>query len=192
MLIYVAPVGRYFQVEGGMKLKVLEQGRVAPGGTGGIKAMGNYAGGIAIAREWKQRGFTDVLYLDARETKWITETTGSNVFVQLKNDTLVTPPLDDQILAGVTRDSIIHLAREVLGLTVEERPISIEEALDDGAEVFCTGTAYTVKDVGSLDYRNRVREFPRHDTQQALLSELRGIQWGDKEDRFNWMTEVGP
>jgi branched-chain amino acid aminotransferase len=110
----------------------------------------------------------------------------------LKNGTLVTPPLDDQILAGVTRDSIIQLARDVLGVTVEERPISIDEALDDGVEVFCTGTAYTVKDVASLDHRGRVQSFDDCELQQALLAELRGIQLGDREDRFDWMTEVRP
>src|SRR5206468_12860667 len=114
---YGSPFGGYFgagAAPAGVRLKVLEQGRVPAGGTGAAKCMGNYAGGIRIAYEWKQRGFDDVLYLDARETKWVSETSGSNVFVKLKDGTLITPPLSDQILDGNTRDATIRIAREVL------------------------------------------------------------------------------
>ena len=127
-VVFGSPVGEYFAAPEGVRLKVLEQGRVAPGGTGSAKVIGNYAGGIALAEPWTKRGFKDVLYLDARHVRYLTETSGSNVFVKLRSGALVTPPLDDQILAGVTRDSVIRICREILDQRVEERALPIEEA----------------------------------------------------------------
>ncbi len=196
VLVYGCPVGSYFSTKSdskgpaGVRLKVLEQGRVAAGGTGSAKVMGNYAGGITIATRWRKRGFDDVLYLDARHVKFLTETSGSNIFVKLRSGTLVTPPLDDQILPGITRDSAIHVAREVLGIQVEERPITVDEFLEDGEEVFCTGTAWTVQNIREVVYRTSTRTFEKNDLQQALLAEIRGIQTGEKEDLFGWVTEV--
>jgi branched-chain amino acid aminotransferase len=196
--IYSCPVGEYFQKSAeaktgapeGVRLQVLEQGRCAPGGTGFAKAMGNYAGGIAIAAHWKEKGFDDVLYLDARHVRYLTETSGSNVFVQLKSGALLTPPLDDQILSGITRDSVLRVAREVLKLTVKEEPVAIEQVLSEGEEVFCTGTAWTVQSVRELTYRGRAQGFPRSETRRALLEVLRGIQTGAREDPYGWTREV--
>jgi branched-chain amino acid aminotransferase len=195
VLIFGCPVGSYFAGKSagaskGLRLRVLEQGRVAAGGTGSAKAMGNYAGGIALARAWQQQGFDDVLYLDARHVSHITETSASNVFVKLKNGPLVTPPLDDQILPGVTRDSVLRLAREVLDVRTEERLIGLDEALESAEEIFCTGTAWTVRNVLELDHRGKTHTFPRNDLQQALLAQLLGVQTGEIEDRFGWITEV--
>jgi branched-chain amino acid aminotransferase len=154
--------------------------------------MGNYAGGIKIAHDWKTKGFEDVLYLDAHEMKWVTETSGSNVFVKLRNGTLVTPPLSDQILDGNTRASTLQLARDVLGIKVEERPISIDETLADADEVFASGTAWTLLSVRELNYRDRAHSFPSTSTREELLKLLRGIQCGTGEDRFGWTREVKP
>jgi branched-chain amino acid aminotransferase len=194
VLMFGCPVGSYFAGESagasrGLRLRVLEQGRVAAGGTGSAKAIGNYAGGIALARPWQRRGFDDVLYLDARHVTYLTETSASNVFVKLKNGPLVTPPLDDQILAGISRDSVLRLARDVLGVPTEERSITLEEALD-AEEIFCTGTAWTVRNVQEVDYRGTIHSFPDRDLQQTLRAELLGVQTGESEDRFGWMTEV--
>jgi len=189
--MYGSPVGSYFAgVGGGVRLKVVEQSRVPVGGTGSAKCMGNYAGGIKIAYDAKQEGFDDVLYLDAREFRFLTETSGSNVFVQLRNGTLVTHPLDDQILPGNTRDSTLRIAREVLGIKVEERPISIDETLADGEEVFASGTAWTLLPARELVWRDKAYAFPKTATRDALLMHLRGIQTGVAEDRFGWTTEV--
>jgi branched-chain amino acid aminotransferase len=195
--IYGCPVGEYFakgpgKAAGpeGVRLQVLEQGRCAPGGTGAAKAMGNYAGGIAIAQEWKKKGFDDVLYLDARHVRHLTETSGSNVFVKLKQGVLLTPPLDDQILPGVTRDSVIRAAREILNVRVEERPVAIEEALSEGEEIFCTGTAWTVQSVRELVYRDKTYGFPASELRRAVLDIVRGIQTGEREDPFGWTREV--
>lgn len=191
-ILFASPVGDYFSggVSTGVRLKVLEQGRAAPGGTGFAKAMGNYAGGIYVASKWKSRGYDDVLYLDAHHLRYVTETSGSNVFVKRRDGTIVTPDLDDQILPGVTRDSTIQVAREVLGLEVEERALPIEEVLSEGEELFCTGTAWTIQNVREIVYGDRTVSFPRTETCKALLEILRGIQTGTREDPFGWTTEV--
>ena len=196
VLIFVCPVAGYFKAGSsepggdGVRLKVLEQGRVAPGGTGSVKAMGNYAGGMALAQRWAADGFDDVLYLDARHSRFLTETSGANAFVKLRSGTLVTPPLDDQVLPGITRDSVIRLARERLGVEVEERAISIEEILADAEEVFCTGTAWTVQPVRELDFRGASRRYEVRTLQRALYDELTGIQSGARDDPFGWITAV--
>jgi len=204
--MFGSPVGAYFaggasappsegRLEGraegrGVRLQVLEQGRVAPGGTGFAKAMGNYAVRIYIAYQWKPKGYDDVICLQARNVRYVTETSGSNVFLKKKNGGIVTPPLDDQILPGVTRDSTIEAARKALGLKVEERPLAIEEVLDDGEELFCTGTAWTLQSVREIVYRDRTHSFPRDATRKALLEIVRGIQTGARKDIFGWTREV--
>jgi len=192
VLIYGSPVGAYFAggAPTGVRLQVLEQGRVAPGGTGYAKAMGNYAGGIYTAYKWKEKGFDDVLYLDAHHLRYVTETSGSNVFLKRKDGVIVTPPLDDQILPGVTRDSTIQVARNLLGMTVEERPLAIDEVIEAGEELFCTGTAWTLQSVREIVHRDRTIKFPTEETRKALLEVLRGIQTGVREDTFGWTVRV--
>jgi branched-chain amino acid aminotransferase len=194
VLMFGSPVGDFFSPRtgaagppAGLRLKVLEQARCPAGGTGSAKAMGNYAGSLALAEPWKGRGFDDVLFLDAREQRHLGETCGSNVFVRLRDGRLVTPQADDQILAGVTRDSVMRLARELLGVTVEERSISIDETLADGAEVFCTGTAWTVRSVLELEHRGRLRRFESDELQRQLLALLIAIQEGERDDPFGWV-----
>jgi branched-chain amino acid aminotransferase len=102
----------------------------------------------------------------------------------------VTPPLDDQILAGVTRDSVIRVARELLSVEVKEEPLTIDEVLSGAEEVFCTGTAWTVQSVRELVHRDRACPLPRSDLRRALLDVIRGIQTGEREDTFGWTTEV--
>ncbi len=193
--IYGSPVGSYFAGKGaasagGVRLRVLEQGRVAPGGTGAAKAMGNYAGGIAIATEWKKKGFDDVLYLDARHLRYVTETSGSNVFLKRKDGKVVTPPLDDQILPGVTRESVVEIAKRLLGLEVEERPLPIEEVFEEGEELFCTGTAWTVQSVVELCTEKRTWRPASTALRKQLLEVMLGIQTGAREDVFGWTVEV--
>eukprot|EP00741_Cyanophora_paradoxa_P012600 tig00020614_g12175.t1 len=203
VLMYGAPVGSYFSgkrasanVDKGLRLRCLKQGRVPAGGTGSAKCMGNYAGGIYIATKWKKEGYDDVLYLESSHQKYCTETSGSNFFCLLKNGTLVTPTPDDQVLPGVTRDSVIRVARDILGLKVEERALSIDEVVADGVEVFCTGTAWTVRQVGEIDYEDAAGNlktatfYPKESVTAQILARLRGIQTGAEEDRFGWIQEV--
>ncbi|PJA15074.1 MAG: branched chain amino acid aminotransferase [Elusimicrobia bacterium CG_4_10_14_0_2_um_filter_63_34] len=191
VLIYACPVGGYFSAgDKGLRLRVLEQGRVAPGGTGSAKAAGNYAGSLNRRQSWHAQGYDDVLFLDAHEVRFVTETTGSNVFARLKDGTIVTPPLDDQILPGITRESVIRIAREVLGFKVEERPLSIDEVISDAAEVFCTGTAWTVRSVGEIQRREASHAFEKPKAAPVLLEALRGIQSGKRPDPFGWTRAV--
>ena len=190
--MFASPVGTYFS-EGStkqVKLRVLDQGRCAPGGTGSSKAMGNYAGAIWVAADWKAKGYDDVLYLDSRHVKYITETSGSNPFVKLRSGKLVTPPVDTQVLPGITRDSAIRVARERFGVEVEERQLSIDEVFEEGVELFCTGTAWTLLSVGQIDHGDAVKTFPEHELRDRIFAEIYGIQTGAVEDPFAWIVEV--
>jgi branched-chain amino acid aminotransferase len=190
-VFYGSPVGPYFAAGAapGLRLLVKEQGRVAPGGTGFAKAAANYAGGILIADQAKKLGYTDVLYLDARHVRNVTETSGSNVFCVRRDGTIVTPPLDDQILPGVTRDSTIHVAKH-LGMKVEERALPIDEVIADGVGLFCTGTAYTLARVHEITYRDEPHVFPDDSVRAKLFEVVRGIQLGEREDAWGWTIEV--
>jgi branched-chain amino acid aminotransferase len=189
--VYGSPVGGYFGAgtAPGLRLLVKEQGRVAPGGTGWAKSAANYAGGILLADQAKRQGFNDVLYLDARHVRHVTETSGSNVFAVRRDGTLVTPPLDDQILPGVTRDSTLHVARD-LGVRVEERPLPIDEVVEDCVGVFCTGTAWTLARVHEITWRDRAHVFADDSLRAQLFDVVRGIQVGAREDPWGWTREV--
>jgi branched-chain amino acid aminotransferase len=188
--MYGTPVGAVGASSDAIRLQAVERARVAPGGTGAAKAIGNYAGGVHVAGHAKQQGFDDVLYLDARTQSHVTETSGANLFVVSRAGRLITPPLDDQILAGVTRDSVITVAREELGLEVDERPIGIDEVLADAREAFCTGTAWTLKSVGEIAYRDRTLRLPGRDVRDSLWEVIGGIQVGRRTDRRGWTRLV--
>jgi len=189
---YGTPVGAVGSKTDSIRLQAVERARVAPGGTGAAKAIGNYAGGAHVAGPARRQGFDDVLYLDARQAAYVTETSGANLFAVLRDGRLVTPPLDDQIMPGVTRDSAIVVARTLLGLAVEERPVAVDELLDDAVEVFCTGTAWTVKSVHELAHRDRTVRFARQDVCAQLWEVISGVQSGRREDPFGWTREVSP
>ena len=189
--IYGTPVGAVGSGTDTIRLQAVERARVAPGGTGSAKAIGNYAGGVHVAGPARASGFDDVLYLDARTLTYVTETSGANLFVVDGGGRLVTPPLDDQILAGVTRDSVMTVARDELGLQVDERPISIDEVLTDAREAFCTGTAWTLKSVGEIAFRERSVRLPGCEVRDRLWEIIGGIQTGRRQDHRGW-TRVVP
>jgi len=188
--MYGSPVGAVGAKTGSIRLRAVERARVAPGGTGAAKAIGNYAGGVHVAGPARDQGFDDVLYLDARALTHVTETSGANFFVVNRAGQLITPPLDDQILAGVTRDSVLTIAREDLGLHVEERPISIDEVLAEAREAFCTGTAWTLKRVQEIAFRDRLATLPGHEVRDRLWEIIGGIQTGHRADGRGWMRIV--
>ena len=190
--MYGSPVGAVGSKTGAIRLRAVERARVAPGGTGAAKAMGNYAGSVHVAGAAKEQGFDDVLYLDARELKYVTETSGANFFVVNRAGQVLTPPLDDQILAGVTRDSVLTVAREDLGLDVLERPISIDEVLVDSREIFCTGTAWTLRSVEELAFRNTSVRLPGSEVRDRLWEIIGGIQTGRLADQRGWTRLVPP
>jgi branched-chain amino acid aminotransferase len=190
VVIYCSPVGPYFAPKGGgIRLRVVDRSRVAAGSTGWAKAISNYAGGLRLKTEWARQGYDDVLYLDALRFRYITETSGSNAFVRLGDGTVVTPRLDDQILPGITRDSAIGLLRQN-GVPVEERQIEVAEVLSEAEEMFCTGTAWTVQAVASVDYGDRSRQFSKSDTRQGLFERLEQIKLGERPDPWGWTQEI--
>lgn len=196
--VILSPVGAYYR-EGfnPVKIYVTDQYvRAVKGGVGHVKTSGNYAASIMAALEAQQKGFTQVLWLDAVERRYVEEIGTSNIFFVI-NGELVTPALSGSILPGITRDSVIKLARS-WGIEVKERPVAIDEVLAtiaDGSlqEIFASGTAAVISPVGALSYADR--EYPINGGQTGPLArrffeELQGIQYGVRPDPFGWRVEV--
>jgi branched-chain amino acid aminotransferase len=196
VVVFLSPVGGYFTGERPLRLWVeRERARAARGGIGAAKASANYVASLLPAEEAKARGFDQVLWLDAAERRWLEEIGTMNVFVRL-GDALVTPPLTGTILAGITRDSAMALARE-RGVTVEERPISLEElagAHRDGrlGEVFGTGTAAVVSPIGEVAWEGTSLRLPAPEDGlgMRLRAELTAIQRGEATDRHGWVERA--
>ncbi|KAL9415396.1 hypothetical protein AB3S75_043647 [Citrus x aurantiifolia] len=185
-ITYASPVGNYHK--GVLNLIVEEKFRRAiPGGTGGVKAVTNYAIIYKPIAEAKAKGFTDVLFLNAE--KYIEEVSTSNIFL-VKGNEISTPPTSGTILPGITRKSIIEITH-VLGYQVKERAIPVEE-LFDAEEVFCTGTAVGVNSVNSITYQDERIEYKRGagTVGQKLYEMLTGIQTGRIEDKMGWTVEL--
>ena len=156
----MSPVGPYYP--GGLaptQIKVIDNYvRAVAGGLGEAKTSANYAASLYAAEEAKHEGFTQVLWLDGVQHKYIEEVGTSNIMLQIR-DEVITPPLGGTILAGVTRDSVLTLLRS-WGVRVSERQITIDEvvaAAGDGTlkEVWATGTAAVISPVGELAYKGR-------------------------------------
>ncbi|KAK9748420.1 hypothetical protein RND81_02G056000 [Saponaria officinalis] len=190
-LIYASPVGNYFK-DGTAALNLYvdtEYDRASRGGTGSIKTISNYGPGLKPLMRAKSRGFSDVLYLDSVNGKYIEEVSSCNIFV-VKENTILTPPVNGTILPGVTRKSIIEIARD-LGYRVEERPIIIDELLR-ADEVFGTGTAVVVCPIGSITYLGERVKFKTDDDSvcKKLLTTYMGIQNGVIEDKKGWILKI--
>jgi len=193
-VVFCAPVGSYFK--GGqltpIDLLVEERyHRSAPRGMGGTKAAGNYSPVLVTQLDAKKQGYADVLYLDAKHDRYLEEVASCNIFV-VRGRTITTPPTSGSILPGVTRRSIIELARD-RGYEVVEAPVSIEEALE-ADEVFTTGTAVVVASVGSITYQGKRKDYcpggePGAATQE-MYDALTGIQTRKVEDPHGWIVPV--
>ncbi|MBP7342793.1 MAG: branched-chain amino acid aminotransferase [Smithellaceae bacterium] len=197
--IIAGPVGAYYP-HGFSPTKIYvsdEYVRAAPGGTGQIKAAGNYAASLYASRIATNMGYTQVLWLDAREKKYVEEVGTSNIFF-LIGDELVTPPLGGTILPGVTRDSVLKLAVH-FGVKVSERPLAIDEviaAIENGTlqESFASGTAAVISPVGQIFYNKKEYLINNGKTgalAQRLFNEIMHIQYGNKQDPFNWRVQIG-
>jgi len=194
-MIILCPTGPYYAVP--MKIYVEEQFvRAVPGGVGFAKAAGNYGSSMYPTNEAKKKGYDQVLWTDAIEHKYLQEFGMMNGFVIIGN-TAITPNLDEgTILAGVTRDSVIAILKD-MGLTVEERPISIHEVVDafnNGTlkEVFGTGTAATISMIKELRYKETMMEF---DTDKWTISpevkrRLTDIREGRAADIHEWLFKI--
>jgi branched-chain amino acid aminotransferase len=193
-MIITSPVGAYYR-EGLNPVRLITPGeftRAAKGGLGEAKTPANYAATLLPAEEAKKKGFTQVLWLDGKERKYVEEVGTMNLFF-LIGDKLITPSLGGSILAGVTRDTVIHLARE-WKIKIVERRISIDEVFKTSKEgklreVFGTGTAAVISPVGEIhhnDNRIVINEGKIGPLSQRLYDEITGIQYGEKLDKFGW------
>lgn len=192
--VFTCPVGPYF-AEPVTLLAEEHYVRAYPGGTGDAKPAGNYGGALLPTRRAQEQGLQNVLWLDASEHRFIEESGLMNVMFVI-DGTLVTPPLSGTILPGVTRDSVLALARD-LGIPIAERPIAIDElveACDRAAatEAFGVGTAATVAPIGLIRYRGRDLRFePGSDSiADRLRSALEDIRTGRVPDRHGWLYRV--
>lgn len=196
--IIVGPVGAYYP-EGFSPTKIYVSDkyvRACPGGVGNCKAGGNYAASLYASREASSMGYTQVLWLDAIERRYIEEVGTSNIFVVI-DGVLITPPLGGSILPGITRDSVIQIARS-WGQPVEERQVSMDEMLEAQGkgtltEVFASGTAAIVSPVGMVHYRGKeysINEGRIGSLTERLYNEILQIQYGEKEDPFGWRVRI--
>ncbi|PIN11339.1 Branched chain aminotransferase BCAT1, pyridoxal phosphate enzymes type IV superfamily [Handroanthus impetiginosus] len=191
-LIYVSPVGNYFK-EGLAPINLIietEMHRATPGGTGGVKTIGNYAAVLKAQSAAKAKGFSDVLYLDSVHKRYLEEVSSCNVFV-VKGNLISTPAIKGTILPGITRKSILDVARSQ-GFQVEESHVTVDELLE-ADEVFCTGTAVVVSPVGSITYRDKRVTYGSDGVgrvSQQLYSALTSLQMGLTEDKMGWIVKL--
>lgn len=194
-LIILSPTGPYYAAP--MRINVEEKYvRAVPGGVGFAKAAGNYAGAMYATAQAKLKGYDQVLWTDAHEHKYVQECGVMNVFFII-GETAITPDLNEgTILAGVTRDSVIVLLKE-MGYKVEERPISIDEIIDAhkaGAlkEVFGTGTAATISMIKTLNYKDYEMNFDVEKWQASpeVKKRMDAIKNGIEADIHGWMYKI--
>jgi len=196
--IIVSPVGAYYK-EGLNPVKIYVEDRyvrAAVGGTGETKTAGNYAASLLAAEEAKKKGFTQVLWLDAAERKYVEEVGTMNMFFRIGEE-VITAPLTGSILPGITRDSVITLLRN-WGIKVSERSLAIDEvigAAEEGSleEAFGTGTAAVISPVGQITYKDRdyiVAGGEMGDLSQRLYKEIVAIQYGEKEGPHGWRERI--
>jgi len=194
-LVFVTPVGPYFK-HGFHPVDLIveeEFDRAAPNGVGDVKVGGNYAAGLRASLRAREKGFTDVLYLDAREKKYIDESGPANFFGITRDGRYVTPQ-SDSILDSITNKSLLTLA-EAMGLKTERRKVRVDE-LPSFQEAGCCGTAAVITPVGSITWEGRKIEYCQNGRAGKYCSELykrlTGIQLGDGPDPYGWTRVVPP
>jgi branched-chain amino acid aminotransferase len=197
--VFASPAGNYFKGgAAGVTLWVSENYiRAAPGGTGDAKCGGNYAASLAAQAEATRQGCDQVVFLDAVERKWVEELGGMNIFFVFEDGSIQTPPLTGTILPGITRDSLIVLARD-MGLTVREEPYSIDQWKADAAsgrltEAFACGTAAVVTPIGKVKgngFEAAIGSGEAGAVTTRLKTALLDIQNGRSEDKHGWIQRV--
>ncbi|MDO9712986.1 branched-chain amino acid aminotransferase [Paracraurococcus lichenis] len=198
--LILSPVGSYYK-EGVKPVRILASDshvRAVKGGTGEAKTAANYAASLAGQQDAARAGYTQVLYLDAVEHKYLDEVGTMNIMLRI-GDEVITPPLAGTILDGVTRASAIELMRD-WGLKVTERPVSIDEVMAAGRngtlrEMWGTGTAAVVSPVGTLGYKGEDLVINGGETgalTQRLYDTITGIQYGRSNDPHGWTSLVRP
>ncbi len=196
--IILSPVGAYY-AEGLNPVKIMienEDVRAVRGGMGYTKTGGNYAASLRAGERAAKEGYSQVLWLDGVERKYIEEVGAMNVFFKIDGE-IITPALLGSILAGITRKSCIELLRS-WGMTVTERRLSVDElieAADNGKleEAFGSGTAAVISPIGEISFggvKHVINNGLIGETTQKLYDELTSIQWGKAEDKFGWTTKT--
>jgi branched-chain amino acid aminotransferase len=197
--VIASSVGAYFKAGAGAVTLWVSQDytRAAPGGTGAAKCGGNYASSLVAQAEATRQGCDQVLFLDAVERKWIEELGGMNIFFVFDDGSLVTPPLTGTILPGITRDSILTMAR-AQGLTVREEPYAIDQCRADAAsgrlvEAFACGTAAVVAPIGEMKMKGgafTIGSGGPGQTTVRIRDALTGIQFGKLPDPHSWLERL--
>ena len=192
--IFATPVGPYFK--GGVRpltVRISDFDRAAPHGTGHIKAGLNYAMSLYAIVDAHEQGFDENIYLDSGTRTYIEETGGANILFVTKDGKVVTPK-SSTILPSITRRSLMYVAKEYLGLEVEERPVALSE-LGDFAECGLCGTAAVISPVGKIVDHGREICLPAGmddmgPVTKKLYDTLRGIQMGTIEAPAGWIMEI--
>ena len=198
-LVIASPAGNYFK-SGAPAVSIWvsrDYTRAAPGGTGAAKCGGNYAASLVPQAEATARGHDQVAFLDAAEHRWVEELGGMNLYFVFDDGSLLTPPLGGTILAGITRDSLLDLARDE-GLTVREAPYALDQWRADATsgrlvECFACGTAAVVTPVGHVADRDgefTVGSGGPGQLTQKLKARLVAIQRGEAPDRHGWVMRL--
>jgi len=193
--IICSPVGPYYA--GDVKVRVEETyTRSSAGGVGSTKCAGNYGGAFFPTDQARKDGYTQVIWTDHKNHELIEESGTMNIAFVI-DDTFITPPLSDRILAGITRDSILTMLRDDKSMKVEERPIKVDEmitAAKEGRlqEVFGMGTAAAVSQISTIGYRGQDYEIPVPDDGYAMKIKkaLTDLRMGRTEDKYNWMVKL--
>jgi branched-chain amino acid aminotransferase len=198
--VIASPAGAYF-AKGVAPVSIwlsTDYARAAKGGTGAAKCGGNYAASLLPQQQAQANGCSQVLFLDPVEGKYLEELGGMNVFLVYRDGSLVTPELSGSILEGITRDSILQLARD-RGIKVIERKVTIDEwkqgvASGEIVEVFACGTAAVITPIGELKgdgFSVGDPQAPAGELTMSLRQELTDIQYGRKPDRHGWLVRLG-
>jgi len=191
VMVINTPVSSYFS-HGSSDAVVTERIRATPKGTGWIKACSNYVIAALAKSEALSAGYMECVFLDAVHGKYIEEGSSCNIFFYLKSGELATPELGDTILPGITRASIIELARD-RGVKVAERKVSIDEALEETKECFVSGTAAGATPLSSLTYQGKKAVFNGGKVGEftaEIRDTIKGIQYGTLSDTKGWMVPV--
>ena len=197
-MLIASPVGSYYK-EGINPVKIMiesEDVRAVKGGTGYVKCGGNYAASNRAGAKAEAKGYSQVLWLDGVERKYIEEVGAMNVMFKIDGE-IVTPMLTGSILPGITRKSCIEVLRDK-GYKVSERLLSVDEladALENGKleEAWGCGTAAVVSPIGELCYKDTrytINNGEIGEVTQMLYDTLTGIQWGKIEDSYGWTREI--
>jgi branched-chain amino acid aminotransferase len=191
VMVINTPVSAYFS-GGSSDAVVTERIRATPKGTGWIKACSNYAIAALAKHEAVDAGYMECVFLDAVHRKYVEEGSSCNIFFYLKSGELATPELGDTILPGITRASIIELARD-RGIKTNERKIAIDEALEETKECFVSGTAAGATPITSLTWQGKKTVFNNGKAGELtaeIQNTIKGIQYGTLPDTKGWMVPV--